>query len=528
MKDVWISGVKEKYKNPALLEGRLNAEASTIGLIWKDPLILDETKLSSKDFLSLDGRFYFEVAQQLRSKNVVEFNEVAVISNLEADVLEKFQDRGGWKEINNIASIVSEKNKDSILDSLSKYNIILRLYNRGFNLEKEMVIGKSKMTPLEYFKGLKAGQIVDWYEAQLCKVYDGGYDVNLLEDEDIIITDDFIQDLADEKEYGVPYAKAGKCCENKDINVFPYLSSLTLGFTKKASHYVAGFSSSGKTSMWSSICMSMALSEKVLIICNEQSSKVWKMNMLLFILYKYFHYTDVTKNKLMSGSFRKNPKQVEMVNKAKDYFNEHYKGRIHFIQLAENNFDIVKAKVRYYALQLGYGVVIFDTLKIADSNRRNDSLAGWEELVQYSRDLDILAKKLNICMCCSVQLAQNQKGNLFLGSQMLSGAKGIVEQLDTLLCLRDVYKEELDPNNSKFFCAPFQKVLNETTGEYEEKPYVCDPKYSWKMCFLAKSRNSENSDSSGCAIMLKFFGAMAVWSEPCWCRPKHGYITDSR
>ena len=526
MTNVWVSGVNEKY--PAeLLYGRLNAEASAIGLIWQDPLILEETRLSSADFLSIDGKFYFEVAQHLRKKSVVDFNEVAVISNLEQDVLDKFQEKGGWKEISNISSIVSMKNRDSILDALSKYNIILRLYNRGFNLTKEMIIGKTKTTPLEYFKDLKANQVIDWFEAQLAKVYDGGYDANLLEDEDIEITDAFIQDLADEKEYGIPYAKAGKDCDGKDMNVFPYLSSLTLGFTRKASHYVAGFSSSGKTSFWSSVCMSMALSEKILIICNEQSSKVWKMNMLLFILYKHFHYTDVTKNRLMSGSFKKDSKQVEMVNKAKDYFNQYYKGRIHFIQLAENNFDIVKSKVRYYALQMGYGVVIFDTLKIADSNRRNDSLAGWEELVQYSRDLDILAKKLNICMCCSVQLAQNQKGSLFLGSQMLSGAKGIVEQLDTLLCLRDVYKEELDPT-SKFFCSPFQKVLNETTGEYEERPYECNPQYSWKMCFLGKSRNSENSDSSGCAIMLKFFGAMAVWSEPCWCRPKHGHISDGR
>lgn len=528
MTDVWISGVTEKYPE-SILSGRLNAEASTIGLIWKDPLILDETKLSAKDFLSIDGRFYFEVAKQLRSKNVVDFNEVAVISNLEKNVLEKFQAQGGWKEIDKIASVVSEKNRDSILDSLSKCNIIQRLYNRGFNLEKEMVIGNKKMTPLEYFKGLKSNQIIDWFEAQLCKVYDGGYGTNLLEDEDIVITDEFLQHLADSKEYGIPYAKAGKDCDGKeDINVFPYLSSLTLGFTKRASHYVAGFSSCGKTSFWSSVTMSLALSEKVLIICNEQSSLVWKMNMLLFILYKYYHYTDVTKNKLMSGSFKKDPKQLEMVNKAKDYFNEHYKGRIHFIQLSENNFDIVKSKIRYYALQMSYGAVIFDTLKISDSNRRNDSLAGWEELVQYSRDLDILAKKLNICMCCSVQLAQNQKGNLFIGSQMLSGAKGMVEQLDTLLCLRDVYKEELDPNNSKFYCAPFQYKKNEATGVVEEVPYTCSPDSSWKMCFLAKSRNSENSDSSGKALLLKFFGPMAVWSEPCWARPKHGYITDGR
>lgn len=110
---------------------------------------------------------------------------------------------------------------------------------------------------------------------------------------------------------------------------------------------------------------------------------------------------------------------------------------------------------------------------------------------------------------------------------MLSGAKGMVEQLDTLLCLRDLYKEELDPSN-KFFCAPFQYVKNDVTGAMEEKPYTCNPSYSWKVCFLAKSRNSENSDSSGKALLLKFFGPMAVWSEPCWCRPKHGWITDNR
>lgn len=523
MIDVWVSGVKEKYPEE-LLDGRLNAEASAIGLIWNDPLTLDETKLTSKEFLSIDGRFYFECAKQLRSKGVVEFDEVSVLSGLEKDVLEQFQTKGGWKEINNIASIVSIKNKDSILDSLFKYNVILRLYNRGFNLTKEMTIGGKKMTPLEYFKNLQANQILDWYEAQLSKIYDGGYDVNLLEDEDIAITDDFIESLANEEEYGIPYAKAGVDINGDDMNVFPYLSSLTLGFKKKCSHYIAGFSSSGKTSMWSSIVMSMSLQEKALIICNEQSSKVWKMNMLLFIIYKYFRSTEVTKTSLMSGTFKNNPRQVELVNQAKEYFNEHYTGRIHFIQLAENNFELVKSKIRYYALQLNYGLVIFDTLKIADSNRRNDSLAAWEELVQYSRDLDILAKKFNLCMCCSVQLAQNQKGNLFLDSNMLSGAKGMVEQLDTLLCLRDVYKTELDPQ-SKYFCAPFQRVRNKDTGKMEEVPYLCDPKYSWKMCFLSKARNAENSGSSGCVLLLKFFGAMAVWSEPCWCRPKHGYIT---
>ncbi len=519
MNDVWLRGVEDKYPKE-LLEGRINAEASVIGVLWQDPLILDEISLSSADFLSKDGRFYFGVEKHLRSKNLNEFDEVAVISNLSEEALEKFNERGGYKAIDNMASVVSLKNKDSILDELYRYNTILRLYDVGFNLTKKIQIGKKEMTPLEFSKNLTSTELVEWYETQLNKMYVGGYDVKLLEDVDIEITDEFLESLENAEEYGTPYAYAGKDINGDNMNVFPYLSSLTLGFTRQASHYIAGFSSSGKTAMWCSIAMSMALQEKILILCNEQSSKVWKINMILFILYKHFKEYGITKSSLMAGKLTDENKR--MLQKAKDYFNEHYKGRMHFIQLSENSFDVVKSKIRFYALQYGYSMVIFDTLKISDSNKRDGNLAAWEELVQYSRDLDILAKKFNLIMCASVQLAQSQKGALFLDSNMLSGAKGMVEQLDTLLCIRDVYKDELD-QSSKYFCHPYQVVRDEN-GNSVTKDYLCDPKYPWKFCFLAKSRNSENSTSSGSALMFRFNGRYATFSECCWGKPKHGFI----
>ena len=299
MKDIWLRGVEDKYPKE-LLEGRINAEANVIGIIWQDPLILDEVSLSVSDFLSKDGRFYFGVEKQLRLKNLNEFDEVAVMSNLSKETLEKFDERGGYKIIDNMASVVSLKNRDSILDELYRYNTILRLYDAGFNLTKKIQIGKKEMTPLEFSKNLTSTELVEWYETQLNKMYSGGYDVKLLEDADIEITDDFLESLENAEEYGTPYAYAGKDINGDNMNVFPYLSSLTLGFKKACSHYLAGFSSSGKTAMWCSIVMSMALEEKVLIICNEQSSRVWKINMLLFILYKHFRFTGITKSNLMA------------------------------------------------------------------------------------------------------------------------------------------------------------------------------------------------------------------------------------
>ena len=100
MNDVWLRGVEDKYPKE-LLEGRINAEANVIGIIWQDPLILDEVSLSVSDFLSKDGRFYFGVEKQLRLKNLNEFDEVAVMSNLSKETLEKFDERGGYKIIDN-------------------------------------------------------------------------------------------------------------------------------------------------------------------------------------------------------------------------------------------------------------------------------------------------------------------------------------------------------------------------------------------------------------------------------------------
>lgn len=516
---LWIDGINIKY--PAeLFNGRINAEANVVGLLFKDPLTMDEIDLTTKDFLSKDGRFYFSVASALRKKGLNDFSEVAIISNLDQKILDKFNERGGYEAVKSIADLISTKNKESIFDSLAKYNIYLRLHDNGFNLMKPITIGDREIAPIELFKNFDSNSIIEWYEVQLSKM-STGFDVKLLEDCDMEITDDFIDSLCNGDEQGVSYATAGLDMNGEDIKIFPHMSNQTLGFISGASHYIAGFSSSGKTAMMCSMILALvSQQEKVLIICNEQSSKVWKINLLTLILYKHFHYTQITKSDLMTGKLDTEDKK--MLTLAKEYFNEHLKGNIHFVQMAGNDMNVVKSKIRFYALQYGYSTVVYDTFKIGDTDRRNRDVASWEELVQVSRDLDVYAKKYDLIMLCSIQLAQSNKGALFLDSNMLSGAKGIVEQLDTLLCIRDVYKEELDPE-SKNYCRPF-KLKRDSNGKWMQEEYLCDPDYSWKMVFLSKSRNSENSSSSQTALLFRFYGQFAVFQETCYCSPKHGYI----
>ena len=55
-----------------LLNQRLTTEGNVIGCLWKDLLLIDETKLKTTDFITEDGRFYFNIANKLRECNIIQ------------------------------------------------------------------------------------------------------------------------------------------------------------------------------------------------------------------------------------------------------------------------------------------------------------------------------------------------------------------------------------------------------------------------------------------------------------------------
>jgi hypothetical protein len=171
--------------------------------------------------------------------------------------------------------------------------------------------------------------------------------------------------------------------------------------------------------------------------------KAFQDNFLVFILYKYFRYYDITKKKIRSAAL--NDKDKEMRKKAQDYWRKYYKGRVKFIAITDANMKIVKKKIRENVLIHGYDTVIYDTMKVEFSENSNDTT--WVSLIRDSREFDKLAKKYNIIMLASLQLAMNSKGNLFLDGSELSMSKQSIEVMESLLLMRSVYTEELTKDN---------------------------------------------------------------------------------
>jgi replicative DNA helicase len=517
MANGFLSGC-EKYPKE-LLYKRKTVEGNVIACIYKDILLLDETKLQPKDFVTEDGIFYFSLAKNIRDKGFSSIDEITILSNISDTTEIGFSERGGWLSIQNLIDVINEKNWDTYLDILYRENIILNLHNNGFNLLNPLYEDGKTIIPLDLFRKMDSESVLDWYDNQLAKMSNGSSS-KILEEGDLEITDEFIEEVQDGVESGVPFDVCGEDVEGNEINCFPYISNQVGGLLRAALHMLGGFSSSGKTTMIITILMGLVhKGEKVLIITNEQKKSVFLIQFLTWILAKRFKYFKVTKKKIKNRDELTDEDKL-YIKKAQHVWNTEYKHHFKFIQISDADISIVKKKVRQYALSQGFTCFLYDTFKAELSNDKNDQ--NWLNLIKDSRELDKLTKRYNLIGLANVQLAEALKGTLFLDASVLSQSKQIKEVLETLLLIRPVFSEELDKTSSKYFCRPFRRV--KIQGKWCEEEYQIDETGVYRMLFFEKNRNGENSSDTGVAMLLKFNGNVGTFSESAYCRPKHGRI----
>ena len=480
-------------------------------------LLLDDLDLKKEDFITNDGRFYFGMLTQLRKKGFYSLDEVTILSNMNDEVIERYEACGGWESIQHQIDIINDKNFDTYIDILYRENIMLHMVDDGIDLLHAVDVNGKKVVLLKLFRKMDADSVQDWWDARITS-YGTGYSSKVLEEEEIDFDDEFIDNCKEGLENGVPFDIAGYDINGEEMNCFPFLSRQINGILEGTTTMMGGYSSAGKSTWWITVLMSLLhYDRKILIISNEENIKKFKIKFMVWLLGKRNRYFKLTKKKMTSGDIStESRKQLTDVQK---YWRENYKGKVKFITIADADMSLVKKKIRENVLRYGYDTVLYDTFKIQGgdiSSARQDL-----SLVRDSRELDKLAKKYNIIMLASVQLAEYTKGKLFLDASILSNAKQIKEQLENLFLMRTVYTEELD-EKSKYYCHPFR--LKKVNDKWIEEEYKPDPNAVWRMLFVEKTRNGNNSSDTGVAYLLKFSGDFAIFRETCQCRPRHGEI----
>ena len=480
-------------------------------------LLLDDLDLKKEDFITNDGRFYFGMLTQLRKKGFYSLDEVTILSNMNDEVIERYEACGGWESIQHQIDIINDKNFDTYIDILYRENIMLHMVDDGIDLLHAVDINGKKVVLLKLFRKMDADSVQDWWDARITS-YGTGYSSKVLEEEEIDFDDEFIDNCKEGLENGVPFDIAGYDINGEEMNCFPFLSRQINGILEGTTTMMGGYSSAGKSTWWITVLMSLLhYDRKILIISNEENIKKFKIKFMVWLLGKRNRYFKLTKKKMTSGDIStESRKQLTDVQK---YWRENYKGRVKFIAIADADMSLVKKKIRENVLRYGYDTVLYDTFKIQGgdiSSARQDL-----SLVRDSRELDKLAKKYNIIMLASVQLAEYTKGKLFLDASILSNAKQIKEQLENLFLMRTVYTEELD-EKSKYYCHPFR--LKKVNDKWIEEEYKPDTSAVWRMVFTEKCRTGANSSDNGCAYLLKYDGDHCIFREAAQCRPKHGEI----
>ena len=500
-----------------MLKGRIETEGNVISCFFKDMLLIDDTTFEQKDFVTADGLFYFSMLNQLRNKGFYSLDEVTILSNLSQDAIDKYEDMGGWDSIQHQIDIINTHNFDTYIDILYRENILLHMYSDGFNLLREIDVNGKKIIPLKLFRKMTAEEVTDWYDARISS-YGTGYSSKVLEEEEIDFDDEFIESCKEGEENGVPFDIAGYDINGEEINCFPFLSRQIMGLLEGTFTMMGGFSSVGKSSWWVTVLMSLLYYDrKILIISNEESVKKFKVKFMIWLLGKRNRYFKLTKKKMTSGDI--NAESRDQLTQVQKFWRENYKGRVKFISINDADMRVVKKKIRENVLRYGYDCVLYDTFKIQESDfegTRQDL-----SLVRDSRELDKIAKKYNIIMLASVQLAERLKGKLFLDSSVLSNSKQIKEILENLFLMRTVYDEELDEKN-KFYCRPFR--LKKVNDKWIEEEYAPDRNAVYRALFVEKTRNGNNSSDTGVAYLLKFDGDHCIFREVAQARFKHGEI----
>lgn len=516
--DIFIAGVKDKYPSE-LLEGRVNAEANVIGCMISDMLLAEDTAIDSSKFITKDARLIFNIIKILREKKCSILDEVSVLTYIKGDIKERFDEIGGINALQNIADCVNNKNYDSYLDDLLKSNIILDMHKFGFNLLEPIDHNGRKIQPLKLFSKMTSEQVTDWYTAKL-ESFSTGYSSKVLEEEEIDFTDEFIASLESGEEAGTPFEFFDDDVDGNPVPALKYFSQQVNGIPDGMS-IIGGFSNVGKTTLILTIIMSMLHSDKnCMIISNEQRSKDFKIGFLLLILTKHFNYFNLTKTKLVNGNITAEDRKY--IKKAQDYWRQRYKGQLHFISIPDSDVNLAVKKFRIGILNKGIDVCVYDTFKVDFSNGEDNT---WVSLIKDSRKLEALSRKYpGTKVICSLQLAINSLGKLFLDSSVLSMSKQIKEVCDLMILVRTMYTEEFD-QNSKYYCKPFKTKKDPVTGKWDNVEWIPTDNMVYRAVFIEKSRQSGAvSSDTGVGYIFSFQGQWGLWSDAAKARFSHGYI----
>lgn len=483
----FINGIINKYDS-RLIENRGLLEGNIIAGIYNNPQILSEYKIEKTDFITEDGLFYFSLAKELEGLKYSNFDALAIISYLSSNEIlkESFENRGGYNTIKELISISNEDNFPSYYDELIKWNIILELYTKGFD-----IIGN-----IDKLRKMKSIEIYDFYDYHLNNIFVKKQVTNLKVFDLTIGYDEYFQSCNNGQNLGMSIASGSKILNYHIAGI--HKGSVLL----HCSHSGKGKSSSAIVLY---ILPLLEQNEKIVVCANEQSCNDWKNMLIPSIISNKIGHKGFNRQRMQYGNFTN--EELNILNKAKMWIEQYYNNLI-FIDLSDYSMATFKKIVAKYS-RLGYTTWIYDTMKPEDeSNER-----AWGEFTQDSKEMLQVARKYNISLIATAQLSAATSRFNFLDVQCLAKAKAIKEVADVVIMFRNIFRDDRSEKH-KFYINPY-KYIKDDSGKYlkSREAVELDPNKDYGIFFIDKNRFGKDNIQYLMEKNLDF----NYWEDFCYC-----------
>lgn len=474
-----IDKTKEKIN-----KDREKTECCFVFCLWRDPTLYDDYKEINSDFFkSEDSKFYYLLGKTMREQGLNSFDNISTVTFLSTrpEIERRFNQYGGWHEVEQLRSMVNTNNINSYYDDLAKRN----------NLETILLKYEEIFNDVDRFKNASSEDVYETFD-----LLNNSISLNSNREakiENMIVSEQDIKDFNSGEAVGLSYGKAA-----------PLLNYTTLGLPKGDIYMVAGHSGSGKSSFTFNMAINI-VSEgtPVCILSNEMQLKAYKNMLLAYVLSHDLNYWNLTRKKLKIGDW--SDEELEMVKKASEIIKEKY-SNLFFIKLFDNDGNIVMKQMKKINRLYKVETFIWDTYKSDDTTAGSDKM--WQELLLSSRKVFNLIAKEQWYLVCTFQLALYTTNQRYLDAGCLSSSKQVKEIISELVMVRKLWDDEY--TGEKFDCHPFKfnkenKKIKETIDLDKSKTYV--------VAIIDKTRNDENAKN----ILFQWDSTWNRWTEIGYC-----------
>lgn len=418
-----------------LLDKREQIECSFIFTFYKDMSLLPDysmTVINGEDIITEDGQFYYGLILGLSKAGYQVADSMSIHTYLEdkKSIKDKFEERGGFSTVKDITDIINVNNLDGNYDELVKNNILIRLYENGFNVLKD----------LDKFKEMSSEQVYNYFEYKLADIATNK--VSKIEAEDLTQGyDKYIKSWDEGESIGF---KIGSKMLNYQL----------LGVHKKnLLLHLAGIGN-GKTSSAISWYILPAIEQQdVVIIANEQSVSEWRQMILSTVLFnKIGGIKGFDRHKMMVGKYT--DEQKEKLKEAAQWL-EKQPGKIIFIETQDYSTANIKKIIGRYSA-LGCSLYIVDTLK-----PQNDaSEKAWGEFSEVAKELFIQAKKHDVAIIATAQLSPDAMTRRYLDLTCIAKARAIAETATQVVMFRPLTADEREKVKGFNYDGKIKKIVD--------------------------------------------------------------------